>query len=63
MCFQDVAFLPSRASFSTTFLKNVVEVNALGPPHFTTVFGGKQGYAPCNMMLLHEAPFVPVKFN
>ena len=33
MVVQDVAFLPSRASFSTTFPKIVVEVEALGPPH------------------------------
>ena len=48
MGFQDVAFLPSRSSLLTTFLKNcgigeclrtttclitVVEMNASGPPH------------------------------
>ena len=33
MGFHDVEHLPSRACFSTTFLKNVVEVNASGQPH------------------------------
>ena len=33
MGFQDVAFLPSIAIFSTTFLKIVVEVKASEPPH------------------------------
>ena len=32
MGFQDVVFLPSRASFPPYFLKIVVEVNASGPP-------------------------------
>ena len=31
--FQDVAFLPSRASFPPHLLKIVVEVKASGPPH------------------------------
>ena len=33
MGFQHAAFLPSRASFSTTSPKCVVEVTASGPPH------------------------------
>ena len=33
MGFQDVAFLSSRANFSTTFLKIVVEVKASVAPH------------------------------
>ena len=33
MGFQDVAFLPSLASFSTIFLTIVVEVKASGPRH------------------------------
>ena len=37
MVLQDVAFLPSVASFPTHFLKVVVEVNALGPPHVLKV--------------------------
>ena len=32
MGFQDVAFLPSQASFPPHFLKIVVEVKASGPP-------------------------------
>ena len=33
MGFQDVAFLPSRASFPQHFLQFVAEVNALRQPH------------------------------
>ena len=33
MGFQDVAFQPSRASFSTTFVKNCVRGESLRPPH------------------------------
>ena len=33
MSFRDVAFLPSRASFTPYFLKIVVEVKTSGPPH------------------------------
>ena len=33
MGFQDVVFLPSRASFPLDFLQIVAEVNASGPPH------------------------------
>ena len=33
MSFQDVVFLPSRASFPPHFLRIVVDVKALGPPH------------------------------
>ena len=31
--FQDVAFLPSRASLQPHFLQIAVEVKASGPPH------------------------------
>ena len=38
---QDVALLPSRASFSTThFLESVVEVKASGPPHVLELWLG-----------------------
>ena len=43
MSFQDVTFLPSRASFFTTCRKTVV--------------GGKKGHAPCKALLFHEASF------
>ena len=33
MAFLDVAFLPSRINFPPLFLKIVVEVKSLGPPH------------------------------
>ena len=33
MGFQDVYFLPSGANFPPSFLRIVVEVKALGPPH------------------------------
>ena len=38
--FQDVAFLPSRASFPPHFLDIVVVVNALGPPHVLRLWLG-----------------------
>ena len=42
MDFHDVVFLPSRASFPTTFyLKIVVEVKTLRLPHLKTVVVGK----------------------
>ena len=45
MGFQDVAYLHTRASFFTIFLKKIaVQVKASGP---TTMVGGKQGHAPC----------------
>ena len=43
MGFQYVAFLPTRACFSTTFHKTVV--------------GGKQGHASCKILLLHKTSF------
>ena len=56
MSFQDVAFLPSRNSFSTTFLKNCGK----GESHRTTtclntVVGGRHGHAPCKILSLHKA--------
>ena len=40
MGFHDVAFLQSRASFPTHFLKIVVEVKASGPPHVLKLWLG-----------------------
>ena len=56
MCFQDVALLPpSRASFSTTFLKKCVRGESLGTTTcLRTVVGGKQGHAACEIFLLQQ---------
>ena len=40
MDFQDVVFLPSRASFSTTSKKLVVEVKVSRPPHVLRLWLG-----------------------
>ena len=40
MGFQDVAYLPSRASFPRHFLDIVVELKALGPPHVLILWLG-----------------------
>ena len=68
MGFQDVAFLPSRVSFPSHFLKRVVELRALRPPHvlacLSTVVEDKQGYAPFKILLLQQSLcFVLVKFH
>ena len=53
MGFQDVAFLPSIASFSTTFLKNCGRGESLRATTCpTTVVVGKQWYGPCKILLL-----------
>ena len=59
MSFQDVAFLPSKASFSSTFLRN----NGRGEGFCITrcaktVVGGKQGHAPCRILLLQQSLFL-----
>ena len=47
---QDVALLPSRASFSTTFLTNCGRCEGLGiNTCLKTVVGGQQGHAPCKI--------------
>ena len=61
MGFQAVAFLPSRASFSATFL-----MSCAGECFGSTtchVVGGRQGHAPCNILLLKQSLFVSVEFN
>ena len=59
MGYQDVAFLPSRASFSTTFLKNCGRGESLGTTTFLkTVVGGRQGHAPCEVLLLQQSLFL-----
>ena len=59
MGFQDVVFLPSRASFSATFLKNC----GRGESHETayclrTVVRGKQGHAPSKIFLIPQSLFL-----
>ena len=65
MDFQDVAFLPSRTRFSTTFLKNCGRDESLGTTTcLKNVVGGKQGHALCNIHLLQQSLFfVSVKFH
>ena len=59
MGFQDVAFLPSRASFSTTFLKSYGRGESLVTTTcLKTVVGGKQGHAPCKILLLQQSLFL-----
>ena len=59
MGFQDVAFLSSRASFSTTFLKNHTRGENLGITIcLKTVVGGKQVYDPCEMLWLQQSLFL-----
>ena len=64
MGFQDVVLLPSRASFSTTFLKNCGRGESLGTTTcLITVVGGKQGHARCKIPLLQQSLFfVSVEF-
>ena len=65
MCFVDVAFLPPRASFSTTFPKNCGRGGNLGTTTcLKNVVGGKQGHAPCRILLLQKKHlFVSVNFH
>ena len=49
--FQNVVFLASGASFSTNFIKIVVDIKAMKPPHVLLLWlEGKQGHAPCGMI-------------
>ena len=52
---QDVAFLLSRASFVTTFLKDCGRGESLATTTcLNTVVGGKQGHALCKVLLLQQ---------
>ena len=56
MAFQDVAFLPCRASHYTTVL-NVSDVRGedlVSTTFLQTVDGGKQGHASCKILLLQQ---------
>ena len=55
MLFQHVAFLPSPASFSSTFLKNCGRGESLGiTTCLNNVVGGKQGHALCKIPKLQQ---------
>ena len=59
MDFQDVEFLPSRARFSTTFLKNCGRGESLRTTTCPkTVVGGKQSHAPCKILSLKQNVFL-----
>ena len=65
VCFHDVAFLPSRASFSTAFLSTISRGKSLKTiTCLKTVLGGNQGHAPCKILSLQQSLFfVSVEFN
>ena len=58
MGFQDVAFLPSPASFPTLFLNNSGSGESLVTTCPIYVGGGKQGHVPCKILLLDKASFL-----
>ena len=60
MDLHDVTFLPSQDSFPTTFLSNCGRGESLGA---TTCLCGKQGHAPCKILLLQQSLFVSVEFH
>ena len=58
MGLQDVVFLPLRASFYTTFIKNCGRGEIVGTTMCVkTVFGGRQGHAPCKILWLQQSLF------
>ena len=59
MCFQDVAFLNSRASFSTTFPRNCGRGESPRTAKLPkTVIGDNQGHAPCQLLQLQHSLFL-----
>ena len=46
------------SNFTMHFLKNVVRVNALGPPRSLKLWLGKQVHDPCKIHLLQQVLFV-----
>ena len=59
MGFQDVAFLPTQASCSTTFHKNCGRGESLWTTTCPiTVVGGKQGHAPSKTFSLQQILFL-----
>ena len=65
MSFHDAVCLPSRASFSATFLKNCGRGEVLRTTTYPiTVGGGKQGHAACKIHLFQQIIlFVSVEFQ
>ena len=54
----------SRASSSSTFLKNCDGGESLGTTTCRkTVVGGKQGYAPCKILSPYDSSFLSVELN
>ena len=54
--FQDVAFLPTRACFGTTFLETEGRDESLRTTMcLKTVVGGKQGHVPCKALCFNTA--------
>ena len=59
MGFQDVAFLHSKSSFSTTFLKNRGRGESLVTTTcLKTLVKGKQKHAPVKYFCFNKAPFI-----
>ena len=59
MVFQDVAALPSRASFSTTFLNDRGRIESLMTTTFHKTFiRGKQGHDPSKIPMLQQSLFL-----
>ena len=59
----DVAFLPSNSTFSTTFLMNCGRGECLGPPHILTVWlWVSKGVLPVKYFC-PQTYFVPVEFH
>ena len=65
MDFQDVAFQPSQASFSTTFHTKCGRGESLMTTTYPkTVVGVKQGHAPCRILSLQQNLFfLSVEFH
>ena len=64
MSFQDVAFIPSRASFSTTFLKHCDIGECLGTSTcLKTMVGVSKGMLPERYYRSTKFLFVSIKFN
>ena len=60
----NVTFLPSRASFPSTCLKNCGRGESLGiTTCHKTMIGGKQGHAPCKILSLQQSLFLLDKFH
>ena len=57
--FQDVAFLSSWVSFPAIFLTNSGKGEGLRTTtYLKTVVGGRQGHAPCKILLLQQSLFL-----